>query len=605
MKLLHRCIAFLVAVFVFQSAIFLVVLKEFSESQAKVDEARHSVVISQKVVALQRGIQDWMSNFVLSIGTGKSPVDDEYLKKTKTLIDEFESIAGEVKKNSEDYKYIELSRKGFDYVRNEVETMGKSIHDGNYDLSVLYLFKNESTKGLRGHLHDTLEFLFHVTEHHSLKSDKLKELDRDREIKFLYLIGGMFFLNFTGLTIAVLGFNRTVSRRIEILIDNFLRFGKREPLNPPETGKDEITTLDESFRTLVQDLEDSTEKDRAMFAYMPSGLIACGENGRIESINPTALVMIGCENPQSLVANISDLLVAKDSSAQDTVRTDTIPKNGGYHLIRSDSGMLPVELTSSKFILKGEKKFLIALVDVSAREEIERMKQEFLSMVSHDLQTPLTSIGVCLEMLRLQIPEDVSETAQKYLHIAQGESARLIRLTRDILDLAKADTGQVVLHKQFTSTEAIVEQSIGAVIHLAEKKEIEIVESSQDRDINCDPDKISQILVNFLSNAIKYSDSHSQIRVVTEVANERCRFSVIDQGRGIPPTSIDHVFDRFKQVYDKDSKVGTGLGLAICKILAEAHAGSVGVESVEGQGSTFWLEIPMNSPATELTPPLV
>ncbi len=594
MKLFHRCLSFLLAVFLIQLIIFAGFLYTLAESQAKVDEARHSVFVAQRITSLHRGMQEWMSTFLINFGTGRSPLNNQYWTRTKELVQEYDNIQTELKENRDDYQDICKAREGFDYLRSNVEQIGKSLRDGTFDLPALFRYKTEGARGFNAHLDDISNSLAHIHKRHSLDTNKLNELERDRQNKFALLGFGMVLLITTAMSIIVLGFSHGVSRRIGILYDNFLRFGKDEPLNPEQEGGDEICHLDQAFRVLARDLQERTAKDRAVFAHMPSGLISCDETGRIESVNPMALSMLGRTSDDSVTANISELLETRGLTRSGNI--EPIPENGSYRLVRGDGLNLPVDLTISTFYLNGEKKYLVALVDVSAREEVERMKQEFLSMVSHDLQTPLTSIGVCLDMLRSYLPENNAEPGFKYLHIAQGESARLIRLTRDILDLAKAESGQVVLHREVASTEAIVEQSIGAVIYLAERKGIEISDISIGVDIDCDPDKVSQILVNFLSNAIKYSPANTKIRIVTELIGDSLIFSVIDQGRGIPEESIGHVFDRFKQVYDKDSSVGTGLGLAICKILAEAHGGTVGVESVEAQGSKFWLSLPvMNS----------
>jgi two-component system, OmpR family, sensor histidine kinase VicK len=255
---------------------------------------------------------------------------------------------------------------------------------------------------------------------------------------------------------------------------------------------------------------------------------------------------------------------------------------------------LPVELTVSSFHLKEARMLLFGILDVSAKEEIERMKQEFISIVSHDLQTPLTSIKIGLTMLEEEQSGQLTDVSRKVLAMSGREADRLVRLTKDLLDLAKAESGSITILKQTVPAAAITEQAIGAVVASAAKKGISIVEDEvSSSELNADPDRICQIIVNFLSNAIKYSPEDTQIRVSSYTLDDCMRFAVTDQGRGIPPEKIGQVFDRFKQVYDSDSKKGTGLGLAICKLLAEAHGGSVSVESEIDKGSTFTLTVPI------------
>lgn len=228
--------------------------------------------------------------------------------------------------------------------------------------------------------------------------------------------------------------------------------------------------------------------------------------------------------------------------------------------------------------------------------EVEKMKQHFVSMISHDLRSPLTSIKGLLLLVKKGSYGELNEKGISRLEGAEGSVSRLISLINDLLDVDKIESGMFELSKAETTVGTIVEQSFYSVCTLAETKEISLISGgAEDEKIFVDSERFVQILVNLLSNAIKFSEKGSTVAVETARIGNRIEISVKDQGRGIPANAIDFIFDRFKQVEKKDAteKGGTGLGLAICKALVQAHGGTIGVESEAGKGSRFFILLPL------------
>lgn len=366
-----------------------------------------------------------------------------------------------------------------------------------------------------------------------------------------------------------------------------------------ESGDDNPgpTVSEQTARRVVKSLSATTKESRSFIECMPVGMLTLDSSGLIRSANLRALLIFRTTIAKIKGKNVTEFIQLVNSQSGSPTSFEQFTTFALDSLIEARAKSLdpaqplvPIDLAMGVLEVERDNGFVLSLTDVSHRYEIEQLRQDFVSIVSHDLQTPLTSIKACLTLLKAQ--ESLSPTSLNSLVLAERESDRLIRLTRDLLELAKAEAGKVVLNCMHTSTAAIAEESIATVIMLAEKKEIELVDASIDELIYVDPDKVLQILVNLLSNAIKYSDSGTQVKLVVSKVGSSIKFSVIDRGRGIPASDIPRVFDRFRQVYEHDARRGTGLGLAICKLLAEVHGGSVGVESVEGSGSTFWLLLP-------------
>lgn len=232
--------------------------------------------------------------------------------------------------------------------------------------------------------------------------------------------------------------------------------------------------------------------------------------------------------------------------------------------------------------------------DTSERREVERLKQEFVSTVSHELRTPLTSIRGSLTLLASGAVGELPPDARDMVAIAERNTVRLITLINDILDLERLECGRVEIRQQRVEANAVVTRAVESVAAVAARHGIRIDVSIAEVAVWADPNRIVQVLVNFLANAIKFSPGASVVTVSVVPEESRVGFFVQDHGRGIPESHRAAIFERFHQVEGSDArrKGGTGLGLAICRAIIEQHGGSIGVESDPGSGSTFWFRIP-------------
>ncbi|MFH1173956.1 MAG: HAMP domain-containing sensor histidine kinase [archaeon] len=223
--------------------------------------------------------------------------------------------------------------------------------------------------------------------------------------------------------------------------------------------------------------------------------------------------------------------------------------------------------------------------------EVVRMKDEFVSTVTHELKTPLTSMKLYLALLREQKTGTLNKEQKKMLRIVEEENTRLSQLITDVLHLSKLEGGNEQLHLVRTSIRHVVENSM--YYNLAEERGIRItitVDTGLMADV--DPEKFKQIFINLFSNAVKYAKSV----IIIDAANtpHGWYFSISDDGPGIPPEKIPHLFERFFRVEDylTTDKAGTGLGLAIVKKLAELHGAKIDVDTHPGKGTTFKLFFP-------------
>jgi signal transduction histidine kinase len=241
--------------------------------------------------------------------------------------------------------------------------------------------------------------------------------------------------------------------------------------------------------------------------------------------------------------------------------------------------------------------FVGTVEDITERRVVEQMKNEFVAIVSHELRTPLASIRGSLGLLASNVFSNDPETAKHMLDIAVLETERLVRLVTDILDLERLESNRNVLDKQWCNAATLMQQAIEILHPLATEDGIILDCVHLPVQIWVAPDRLIQTFVNLLSNAIKFSSVGSKVTLAAQRQSNCILFQVQDQGQGIPPDKLNLVFGRFQQIDSSDSrdKGGTGLGLAICRNIVQQHGGQIWVESVLGQGSTFFFTIPMLS----------
>ncbi|MEA5471939.1 PAS domain S-box protein, partial [Spirulina sp. 06S082] len=234
--------------------------------------------------------------------------------------------------------------------------------------------------------------------------------------------------------------------------------------------------------------------------------------------------------------------------------------------------------------------------DISDRKAIDRMKDELISVISHELRTPMTSVRGALGLLATGKLGELTNKGQSMLEIAINNTDRLSRLINDILDLQRIESGQFNLKFQRCNACDLCTQALEMLQDLAQKRGVSLSLSCVNiSEIWVDPDYFVQILSNLLSNAIKFSEPEMVVNLEAREDEGQFLFCVRDRGRGIAPEHQNSIFERFHQVDASDSrqKGGTGLGLAICRSLVELHGGKIWVESAVGEGSSFYILIPI------------
>lgn len=275
----------------------------------------------------------------------------------------------------------------------------------------------------------------------------------------------------------------------------------------------------------------------------------------------------------------------------------------GEELTRFEMEMMDVPFdVTIKFLRVANKKnrFLVMLDDISVRLVEERKKSEFISMVSHELRSPLTSIKGSMGLLLSKAAGELPDKARALLEIAHRNADRLVLIINDILDLEKIAAGQFEFETKDVDLADLVEETNQANAMMRHRFALDVQISGVDRPlpIHTDPNRIIQVLTNLLSNACKFSKPNGRVELSVEDLGGAVRVSVKDEGQGIPEKDQHKIFERFADLgnSDRQSKGGTGLGLSICKAIIEGLGGTIGFESEEGVGTTFYFVLPKGKP---------
>lgn len=350
-----------------------------------------------------------------------------------------------------------------------------------------------------------------------------------------------------------------------------------------ELGRRAAIAIDNA--RLYRDAQAAEARFRSLFEYVPDTILLADAEGRYLDVNPAATLLLGYDRDELLRLSVPDVVAEERewTEAEYERFKETGLWQGELHLRRKDGALIPVEVRATAVGLLTGNVFISVARDISERREREQQQQDFLAMVAHDLRTPLTALkGYASLMQRRRAYNERSMAVM----VAQAE--RLDRLVSDVLEVSRLDAHRLELRRSEVELTDMVRQCVAEAEDVAEHHPVRV--ELPDRPIIgwWDSDRICQVIQNLVSNAIKYSPNGEEVVVRAEESGDRVRVSVSDRGIGIPAEALPHLFDRFYRAENvQTGSKGLGLGLYIAKSLVEAHGGTMTVESMLGEGSTF------------------
>ncbi|MDN7228533.1 cell wall metabolism sensor histidine kinase WalK [Planococcus sp. N064] len=365
-------------------------------------------------------------------------------------------------------------------------------------------------------------------------------------------------------------------------------------------GNDEIGQLAKSFNNLtnrLQESQQSTESERrklaSVLANMTDGVLSTDRRGRVILINDPGLRLLNVSRETVINRPITSVLgLDSEYTFEDLIHLkDAITLDFSSY----DESAL---LRASFSVIQKETGFVNGVIavlhDNTEQEKIDMERREFVANVSHELRTPLTTMRSYLEALADGAWQD-QELAPTFLNVTQTETERMIRLVNDLLKLSKMDASETEINKEMVEFNVFFNRIIDR-FEMSKSQNVYFERELPEEQyfVEIDPDKLTQVIDNIISNALKYSPEGGKIRFAMTIEDGFILIRIVDQGMGIPKENVDKIFDRFYRVDRARSRAmgGTGLGLAISKEMINAHGGHIWAESQYGKGTTIFFTLP-------------
>lgn len=357
-----------------------------------------------------------------------------------------------------------------------------------------------------------------------------------------------------------------------------------------------VHELSAELLNVTYQLADEKNKLATVLANMGEGLLVVDEQARIVQINNAAGRILDVPVKQAMGRSLTEPSLGRKLAAVAQQVVEQTQRDTG-NVTRLEIQEKVIELT---FAPIQERDHLIGTVinlrDVTKQAEIDRMKSELISIVSHELRSPLANVTGYLDLLLSDPAFSVSEEQHSFVEVAHRNAVKLSRLVDDMLDLSRLDAGKVEMNMGDVDMDYLINFAHFSFRQEAESKQIKLTKNvTGNPHVLGDVDRLQQVLNNLISNAIKYTPAGGQVSIDCHSDGEQVTLAIRDTGFGISPEDQRKLFQRFFRVRNKNTRkiTGTGLGLSIAKSVVDAHGGRLEVVSEEGVGSTFTVQLPV------------
>jgi two-component system phosphate regulon sensor histidine kinase PhoR len=345
---------------------------------------------------------------------------------------------------------------------------------------------------------------------------------------------------------------------------------------------------------LFRNLQDERNKINSVIQSAAEGIVVVDQNEKIVLINPQTRQILGLSSNHRVPQAFIDFIIKP-------LKDDLIKQNKEF-LFKDLDLTTPLKISLRVGMAwmrdyQGRKSGVVALFqDVSREKEVERLKNELISTVSHELRTPLTTMKEFVSIVFDGIAGPLTAEQKEYLNIIMSNMNRLGRMINDLFDISKLEAGRMELKKRLVDPLLLIKDQLVSFMPEAENKKIALSACLPEElpQLYIDPDRITQVLVNLIGNALKFTPEGGKVLVEAKELDDSLQIQVTDTGVGIAKENFSKLFDRFQQIDRKPGPgaKGTGLGLAISKSVIEMHKGKIWVESEVGKGSRFIFTLP-------------
>jgi NtrC-family two-component system sensor histidine kinase KinB len=381
----------------------------------------------------------------------------------------------------------------------------------------------------------------------------------------------------------------------------------------PKRSSDEFGLLADDFNTMTQKLKayhdlnierlmSERRKSDAIISSIDEGLVFVDADFKIVNINPAAAKIFNIDIHSAKERHFLEIinqpaLFGYIKNASETGKHPAIETDQNILTVKHDENIKYYQfyITPVRTINDVSKGVVLLLRDITRLKELDLFKSQFVMTASHELRTPLTSSIMSIDLLVERSLEILDEKDRALLNAAQEELHRLRILINDLLELSKIESGKIDLVFDNVILSDLAERALSVLKSQAMESGIDlIVDMPQNLPaVHIDPNKITWVITNLVSNAFRYTPRGGYVKITAEPVGSQVKISVADNGTGIPYEYQSRIFDKFVQVKTNNVSNGSGLGLAICKEIVRAHKGTIWVDSIPEEGSTFSFTLPV------------
>ena len=488
-----------------------------------------------------------------------------------------------------------------------ITEVGEDVVTTNLQISFNDLKKNRTNEIIKNQIRQDIFEIMKLNMIAIKQKSDVAKLTAEKANLWIAVVGTLCFLIAFNLLINLPNNIANPIKELTASIKEIANRNYKERVN--FMNHNEYGDLAKSFNSMAQKLEEYSssnlhkltfEKKRleTLINNMHDPIIGLDNDGLLLFVNNEALKIIGLKQEEVIgksaatIALTNDLLKSLLSSENENkkVKSITIYADGKESYFEKELVNITIKPTGEdKTIAIGD---VIILRNITIFKELDFAKTNFIATVSHELKTPIASIKMSLQLLEKQETGMINDDQKQLIESIKEDSQRLLKITGELLDLSQLETGNIQLNMEKSNPNEIVNYAIEAVKMQAEQKNItvDIETFNTNVQVKADTEKTAWVLINFLTNAIRYSPEKSEIKIRLEEINNQLIFKVIDKGQGIDTRYLTKVFDKYFQI-PGSHKNGTGLGLAISKEFIEAQNGTIGVKSELGLGSTFYFSL--------------
>ncbi len=350
---------------------------------------------------------------------------------------------------------------------------------------------------------------------------------------------------------------------------------------------------------LFERLQAAHQRYRELFEDSIDPIVITDWDGHILEANRQAKLTLGRTEEdlhQMLIGDIHKVDRAKiGASYEELASGKTISYESAMRV--RDRQDIPVQVYARKVQIEGVSHLQWILRDITERKDLDHLREELVSMIYHDLRSPLGNIVSSLDVLNTLLPENGDDMPRSLLNIAMRSTERIQRLTNSLLDINRLEAGQPVVNLQAVPVPGLINDAVDAVLPMSQTKEqhISVHVANDLPEVWVDGEMIRRVMINLLENAVKYSPTNGNIDLGAGVVADLVTVWVQDDGPGIPNHERERIFEKFTRLRAKDGPKGLGLGLAYCRLAVLAHGGQIWAESIPGNGATFKFTLPVAS----------